>query len=141
MRCRAVVLFAGLALLSPALASAGDVRGGCYAEDDHFRCLDYPYQPDYSIRDPVAPPTGDLGGPGEPSLDMTGRPQFDAPFRNLRPEMGASGAQSSAATRGDRYNPLPDRDGGYYYPGTRVYPGSPLFGRAGRAGAFGLQRD
>ena len=130
-----LALSLGTALALP--AGATDLPGGCYWEGDHVRCLGYPFREDRAVADPVAPPSVDFPESGKGGLDMTGKPAFTAPTDSLYPERRPLGAESSADGRADRYRPLGDRDGGYYYPGTHVSPSSPLFGRSAPGGAFG----
>ncbi|MCP4330986.1 MAG: hypothetical protein GY791_21590 [Alphaproteobacteria bacterium] len=120
-------------------APADSVRGGCYAESDHFRCIDRPYREDRSIRTPVVPPRPSFSPAEQRTLDMTGKPRFTGHTDSLRPELRPQGAVSAAEGRARRYRPIPDQDAGRYMPGTRISPSSPLFGRAGSAGAFGLR--
>ncbi len=132
-----VLLLQGATLIGSSPATAEDVRGDCYLEGNHFRCLGHPFKEDRSVKNPVVPPQSNFPNVEEKSLDRTGKPAFTAPTDSLYPEKRPSRAEGQARNREDRYRPLPDDDTGYYYPGTRVPPSSPLYGRPGPGGAFG----
>lgn len=125
-RCPAPLWVAAAMLWVAAPATAGDPFADCARHALDTRCDETATAGGQALGGVLSTPSPTHTG----ATELTGRPAFTTPLDSLYRDRRPAAAIGAAQIRGGHYAPLPDRDGGYAYPGTdpaRRYSPAPKY--------------